>query len=112
MGHSVAERDLTIDMIRGLVMMSAVTAHISLFSLYGFFFWERIGIVSGAEGFVILSGVVIGMAYKRYLAEHGWGATTWKFFQRAVLLWRANVIVILSIALLNYLHVNVREIMT
>ena len=106
-------RDLKIDIIRGLAMVSLVTTHIEFFSLYNLIFWERIGVVSGAEGFVLLSGLVIGMVYKRHIAELGWDAAIWKLLRRAAQLWRVNVAVIFSVALLNrmpYMHVS--EIMT
>lgn len=107
------DRDLRIDMIRGLVMLVLVTVHIEIFSLYNFFVWERIGVVTGAEGFVLLSGLVVGMVYKRSIAERGWKPTVWKLLDRAALLWRVNVAAILLIALVNRIpHVNVREIMT
>jgi hypothetical protein len=106
------DRDLRVDMIRGLVMLVLVTVHIEIFSLYNFFVWERIGVVTGAEGFVLLSGIVVGMVYKRTIAEKGWKATVWKLLDRAGLLWRVNVAAILIIALLNRIpHVNVHEIM-
>lgn len=107
------DRDLRIDMIRGLVMIVLVTVHIEIFSLYNLFVWERIGIVSGAEGFVILSGVVVGMVYKRRIAEHGWRPNVWKLLARAAQLWRVNVAVIFLIALVSHVpHVDVRSLMT
>ena len=100
-------RDLKIDMIRGLAMISLVTTHIQVFSLYSMFFWERIGVVSGAEGFVLLSGLVIGMVYKRHIIQHGWDAAIWKLLRRSAQLWRVNVAVIFSIALLNLIpHIH------
>jgi hypothetical protein len=105
-------RDLRIDMIRGLVMLSLVVVHIEFFSVYNFFVWERIGIVTGAEGFVLLSGIVVGMLYKRAIAEHGWNWSVWKLLDRAAILWRVNVAAIFLIALLNRIpYVNVHEIM-
>lgn len=111
--NAKGDRDERIDMIRGLVMVVLVTVHIELFSLYNFFVWERIGVVSGAEGFVILSGVVVGMVYKRRIEQAGWNDAVWKLLERAGQLWRVNVAVIFLIALLNRIpHVNVRDIMT
>jgi hypothetical protein len=105
------ERDLKIDLIRGLVMVMLITIHVEFYSLYGFFFWERIGVVTGAEGFVILSGVVIGMVYKRVIERDGWRVAARKLLRRACQLWLVNVVLIFLIAFLNR-FVNLSELMT
>lgn len=103
-------RDLIIDSIRGLAVLSFIANHIEVFSAYSLLFWERVGVVSGAEGFVLLSGVVIGTTYKGLVMELGWRAAILKLLRRAAQLWRVNVVVIFVVALLSVLHVNVREI--
>ena len=103
-------RDLIIDSLRGLAVLSFLANHIEVFSAYSLLFWERVGVVSGAEGFVLLSGVVIGTTYKRLLMELGWRHTILKLLRRAAQLWRVNVVVIFVVALLSVLHLNVREI--
>jgi|ERR1035437_9478398 hypothetical protein len=106
-------RDLRIDMIRGLVMLEVLVVHFEFFSAYCFLFWERIGVVSGAEFFMILSGVVTGMVYKKSIMDAGLKITATKLVSRAILLWRVNVAVIVSIAILNLIpHVNASEVMT
>ena len=64
-------RDLIIDSIRGLAVLSFIVNHIEVFSAYSLVFWERVGVVTGAEGFVLLSGVVVGTTYKRLVMELG-----------------------------------------
>ena len=103
-------RDLVIDAIRGLAVLSFIANHIEVFSAYSLLFWERLGVVSGAEGFVLLSGVVVGMTYKRLLVELGWRPAILKLIRRAAQLWRVNVVVIFVVGLLSILHFNVREI--
>jgi hypothetical protein len=103
-------RDLVIDSIRGLAVLSFIANHIEVFSAYSLLFWERVGVVSGAETFVLLSGVVIGTSYKRLLMELGWRPAILKLLRRAAQLWRVNVVVIFIVALFSVFHFNVREV--
>jgi hypothetical protein len=56
--------------------------------------WERIGVVSGGEGFVILSGFVTGFVSRKRMEESGWKPAAGKLFVRAMQLWRVNVFTI------------------
>lgn len=94
-------RDLRIDFIRGMVMFLLVVVHIEFFSLYNLVTWERIGLISGAEGFVILSGYVIGMVFCARAGERGFGAAAGGLIDRALTLYRVNLFIIVSIALLR-----------
>lgn len=96
------ERDLRIDFIRGIVLFVLVVIHVDMFSLYNLIVWERIGCISGGEGFVILSGFVVGMVYHKKLDEHGWQYCAWKLVDRAIQLYRVHLCVIASIALLSF----------
>jgi hypothetical protein len=107
---SRSNRDLAIDLMRGLALLSLIANHIEVFSAYSLLFWERVGVVTSAEGFVLVSGVVTGMTYKRCVTELGWKATILKLYRRAAQLWRVNVAVIFVVALLFALHLDVREI--
>ncbi len=95
------KRDLRIDFIRGMVMFVLVIVHIDFFSFYNLLAWERFGIISGGEGFVILSGLVVGMIYGPRIAKSGWKDTINKLMDRAFLLYRVNIIVILIVAVLS-----------
>ena len=46
--------------------------HSKLPSLLSWFSYERFWVVTAAEVFVVLSGVVLGMVYGRRLARDGW----------------------------------------
>jgi hypothetical protein len=106
-------RDLRIDFLRGVVMLVLVVVHVELFSLYNFLAWERVGVISGGEGFVILSGCVIGMVYRRRIEQKGWNDAVWKLLDRATQLYRVNVFVIVSVLLLSLLPViNMSAVMT
>jgi hypothetical protein len=95
------ERDLRIDFMRGAVMVVLLTIHVELFSFFNLLTWERVGTISGGEGFVILSGIVIGMIYRRRLEKDGMAATLWKLYDRAAQLYRVNVAAIIGVFLLS-----------
>ena len=96
-----ADRDLRIDFIRGMVMLILVVIHVELFSLYSLVVWERIGVVSGGEGFVILSGYITGMISRKRIEESGWASAARKLLVRALQLWRVNVFAICLVAVLS-----------
>ncbi len=64
---------------------------------------ERIGVVSGAELFVILSGLVLGFAHNRYIKLYSWRQSAKKLFRRAFLLYRCVVIVSLAAWMFSHL---------
>ncbi len=109
----LGRRDLRIDFFRGIVMFVLVVVHFEVFSLYNFIAWERIGIISGGEGFVILSGLVVGMVYGKLLIKEGFHASVRKLVNRGLMLYRVNIVVIVSIVILAFLPVwNASELMT
>jgi hypothetical protein len=97
------ERDLRIDFLRGVVMLVLLVAHVELVSLFTFVAWERVGLVSGAEGFVILAGAVLGMVSRARLQREGRAGAYWMLVERAAQLYRVNLFVIVSVALLALL---------
>lgn len=107
------ERDLRIDFMRGVVMFILIIVHTEFFSLYNFLAWERIGLVSGGEGFVILSGIVIGMVYRKKIIKSGWKEVTLKLIDRAFQLYKVNIFIILSIWLISLTGIfNTESVMT
>lgn len=92
-------RDLRIDFLRGMVMMVVIVVHLEFASLFGMFAWGRVGLISSAEGFVALSGLVTGIVYRKKALQNGFMATAKQLLKRAFLLYRVNVVVILSISL-------------
>ncbi|MCA4134738.1 OpgC domain-containing protein [Arthrobacter sp. M4] len=56
-------RDARVDMLRGIAIVFVVVNHVGITSLFQLFTEEAIGFVSGAELFVTLSGLVLGMVY-------------------------------------------------
>ncbi|WP_194724505.1 OpgC domain-containing protein [Noviherbaspirillum malthae] len=94
-------RDLRIDFMRGLVFVLLFTTHFRYQSWFALVAWERIGVVSSAETFIILAGVVTGAVYGKKLKSEGLGPCSIKLFRRAWTLYKLAVIVAGSIALLR-----------
>ena len=95
------ERDLKIDFLRGLVMFVVIIVHLEYFSFFAMFAWERVGLVSSAEGFVALSGWVVGMSCNKKLHRSGFKPTIKKLFSRSLQLYSIHIIVSLSIVILG-----------
>lgn len=96
-------RDLRLDFMRGFVIPLLLISHFEYFSLYMYIGWERVGVVSTAEIFVILAGAVVGLVYGKKLTRDGFSACLPPLFKRSWQLYRVNVLVILVIGLLRYL---------
>jgi hypothetical protein len=77
------------------------TSHFNYFSWFALIGWERIGIVSSAEVFILLAGVVTGMVYGKKLKSEGLPACTIKLLRRAWTLYKIAIIVAGSMALLR-----------
>ena len=106
-------RDLRIDFLRGIIMMIVITVHMEYFSAYSFLVWERVGVISSAEGFVFLSGLVLGMVYGRKADKEGFNFVANKMFDRALQLYRVAIGVIALIAILNTLpFIDAKAVMT
>ena len=97
-----ATRDLRLDFMRGFVIPLLFASHFDYFSLLMFIGWERVGLISTAEIFVILSGIVVGMVYGKKVKNEGLSAAMPHLIQRSVDLYRISVVVILIIAALRY----------
>ena len=102
-GYYIKEqrRDLRIDFIRGLAMAIVVINHLPSPSYYYIFSMERIGVVSGAEIFVLLSGLALGFKHKKYIQCSDWGGSALKLLKRALLLYICLITVSLTVWLLS-----------
>jgi len=105
--ETAAKRDVRIDWLRGLAMTCVIVNHSKLSSLLSWFSYERFWIVTAAEVFVVLSGVVLGMVYGRRLARDGWRAVVRGLGRRALLLYGAFVGVTMSVLALAAMGVDV-----
>lgn len=92
-------------------MFIVIIVHFEFFSVFSLFAWERIGMVSSAEGFVALSGMVLGVVYKKRIDRIGLLQSTKILWKRSFLLYRVNVFVILSVVLLGLIPgINVFDV--
>jgi hypothetical protein len=98
-------RDERLDFIRGFAVVSFVTAHFEAFTWFNFIFWERLGIFSGAELFMILSGLLVGMTNRELVNRHeGIGHSFRRSVRRSFEIYRAYVVVIALVALVAVAH--------
>ncbi|MBC7725824.1 MAG: OpgC domain-containing protein [Burkholderiaceae bacterium] len=86
-------RDLRIDFLRGGAIVFVVINHLGLVSVFQNATQEAIGIVSGAELFVLLSGAVLGLVQRPRVIGGGigevirrTGARAWKLYLTALVI--------------------------
>ena len=91
-----SDRDQRIDLLRGLAIVLVVVNHLALPSLFQLGTQEAIGVVSGAEFFVMLSGTVLGMAYGPMAAQDP-GEVIGRMLKRAWKLYVTALAVVLSV---------------
>ena len=76
------KRDLRIDFMRGIALVMMVVAHTEVMSIFNIFTWERFGLTTGAEGFVILSGFMLGMLNRARLQKAVLLTISWGLYLR------------------------------
>jgi hypothetical protein len=100
-------RDLRIDLVRGVAITAVVVDHLAFWrpASYSFIHLatvERVGPVSAAELFVLLSGLVIGLVHRRRIEVDGWATAARHLAARSFLLYRVAVIGGVSFWLLGF----------
>jgi len=104
-------RDLRVDMLRGIALVMMVVAHTELLSVINIFTWERFGLTTGAEGFVILSGFMLGMLNRQRLHKEVLLTLGWALWRRAGKIYLVNIAIVLVMLLLRHLPgVNTFEV--
>lgn len=93
-------RDLRVDMLRGIALVMMVVAHTEVMSVFNIFTWERLGLTTGAEGFVIMSGFMLGMLNRIRLQKEYLLTISYNLVRRAWKIYQVNLIIILSVLLL------------
>ena len=96
-------RDLRLDFMRGIVIPLLFASHFEYFSALMYVGWERVGVVSTAEIFVILAGIVVGMVFGKRLRNEGLAASMPALMDRSVKLYLTNVVLIFIIAAIRYI---------
>lgn len=95
------KRDLRIDLLRGVALVMMIVAHIEVMSLFNLLTWERFGLTTGAEGFVILSGFMLGVINRKRLRKEALLTVSYSLYCRAFKIYVVNVVIILSILLMT-----------
>lgn len=105
------KRDLRIDLLRGVALVMMVVAHIEILSVLNIFTWERFGLTTGAEGFVILSGLMLGVINRQRLQKEALLTVCYSLYRRAFKIYIVNIVIIISTLLLTKLtFINTFEV--
>ncbi|GAB3085296.1 OpgC domain-containing protein [Nocardioides zeae] len=103
-------RDQRLDLFRGWIILAVVITHIEVTSPYSYLSLNAIGAITGAEMFVLLSGIVLGMIYLptvRKLGEWVTAVTMWKRARKQYLVALVVVMLVYLIGLLPFVDATV-----
>lgn len=92
-------RDARVDWLRGWVMITVIVVHIELAGPFSYVSLNAVGAITGAEMFVLLSGVVLGMVHPRMVEKVGERAAAAAAWARA----RKQYLTALGVVVLVYL---------
>ena len=102
-------RDLRIDMVRGILIVAVVVTHLELASPFGVAARDVVGVITGAELFVLLSGIVLGMAYPLAVARRGeWTAAVagWARARKLYLVALAVTLLVFAIGFVPFIDTS------
>src|SRR3954447_26836067 len=108
--HVRGTRDLRIDWLRGLAMVCVIINHSKLTSILSWFSYERFWVVTAAEVFVVLSGIVLGMVYGKRLVRDGCFAVVRGLGRRAILLYVSFIAVTISLLMIAVTGIDVQAL--
>jgi hypothetical protein len=94
-------RDQRLDLLRGWIITAVVVTHIEVAGPYSYLALNAIGAISGAELFVLLSGLVMGMVYPKSVAKIGAWETLNHNNRRALKLYLTALGVVILVYLLS-----------
>lgn len=102
--HYVAQgtRDLRLDLLRGLCVLIMIVDHIAGPSVLRQLVGNASFYVSAAEGFIFISGLLVGVIYAGIAAREGMGAVWRKAAQRSAKLYLLMLVVTASLYAANY----------
>jgi hypothetical protein len=101
--HDEGRRDLRLDFLRGYAIFAMVSDHVAGISWLSPLTGANRFVVSAAEGFVLLAGVVIGMVYGRRVQRDGWLPAAEAILHRAAILYGVTVsLTLLFVALFEF----------
>jgi hypothetical protein len=91
-------------------MTCVIVDHSQRTSLLSWFSYQRFWLVTAAEVFVVLSGIVLGMVYGPRLAKDGWTLVTRRLARRAAVLYFSFIGVTVSLLALSLAGVDVSTV--
>jgi hypothetical protein len=106
-----SSRDARVDLMRGVAILFVVVNHVGMTSFFQLLTQETIGFVSGAELFVLLSGLVLGMVYGPK-AQDNIGLVAQKTGRRAAKLYVTALAVVVLVFLLSLIPAFNSEVLT
>ncbi len=95
---AAAKRDLRLDVLRGFAVVVMIVDHFGGASWLYLITGGNAFFVSGAEAFIFISGLVVGMVYGGIALKQGIWAAQWKALQRAWTLYKLNFVLTLLFA--------------
>ena len=92
-------RDVRLDLARGLTMLIIFVAHVPG-NPWSDYIPARMGFSSGAETFVLCSGLASGLAFGGVYARQGWAAGNSRIARRVMQLWAIQIVAFAAFATL------------
>ncbi|WP_411374640.1 OpgC domain-containing protein [Arthrobacter sp. MPF02] len=106
-----SNRDSRMDLLRGLAIVFVVVNHLGMTSLFQLLTQEAVGFVSGAELFVLFSGLVVGMVYGPRVKDE-FGSVVDLTSRRAGKLYLTALVVLIGVFLVSLLPIFRSEALT
>ncbi|MBF4583839.1 OpgC domain-containing protein [Curtobacterium sp. VKM Ac-2865] len=102
-------RDLRLDLFRGFIILAVVITHIEIGGPYSYLTLHAVGAITGAEMFVFLSGMVLGMTYPLAIKRSGeWAAAVgaWKRARKQYLVTLVVIAVVFALSFVPFLDTD------
>ncbi|MEV7934477.1 OpgC domain-containing protein [Curtobacterium sp. NPDC089185] len=102
-------RDLRLDLFRGFIILAVVITHIEIGGPYSYITLHAVGAITGAEMFVFLSGMVLGMTYPFAIKKFGeWVAAVgaWKRARKQYVVTLAVILVVFALSFVPFLNTD------
>jgi hypothetical protein len=102
-------RDLRLDLFRGFIILAVVITHIEVSGPYSYLTLHAVGAITGAEMFVFLSGMVLGMVYPLGIARFGeWASAigAWKRARKQYLVTLAVILIVFALSFVPFLDTD------
>lgn len=106
------QRDWRLDVLRGMALVFVVVNHAIIDSPLKYLTQNRLGFVTGAEVFVLVSGVLLGMIHRPRVEFDGWKISAIALWKRSWKIYYATVAVGIIVYFLSFLPVLRTQVAT